>query len=123
MLAKPAAVLLMLCALTAPARADIYPVSGQWGQSSSRAPGAIDCAGKRVIGFSGNQRTDSHGGVPAYRNYSVTAAGPSQYRVIDRFSNAQTSSGSTSYTLRKIDDDHIELKMQGGSTLKLQRCK
>ena len=120
---KLLAILAGAAALSAPALAQNYPVSGNWGQSSSSAPGAIDCGGKRVIGFNGDQRTDSKGGTPAYRNYSVTSDGQSQYRVVDRFSNAQQSSASTSYTLRKIDNDHIEMKMQGGSTLKLQRCK
>ena len=109
--------------LGAPALAGGYPVSGNWGQSSSSAKGAIDCAGKRVIGFNGDQRTDSHSGVPGYRNLSVTSAGSSQYRVVDEFSNAQVKYGRTSYTLRKIDDDHIEMHMQSGGTLKLQRCK
>jgi hypothetical protein len=112
-----------LVAFGAPALAGGYPVSGNWGQSSSSAKGAIDCAGKRVIGFNGEQRTDSHGGVPGYRNYSVTPSGSSQYRVVDEFSNAQVKYGRTSYTLRQIDADHIEMQMQGGSTLKLQRCK
>jgi hypothetical protein len=113
----------LVAVLGTPALAGGYPVSGNWGQSSSSAKGAIDCAGKRVIGFNGDQRTDSHGGVPGYRNFSVTSAGSSQYRVVDEFSNAQVKYGRTSYTLRKIDDDHIEMQMQSGGTLKLQRCK
>ena len=100
-----------------------YPVSGHWGQSSSSANGAIDCAGKRVIAFNGNQRTDSKGGVPAYRNKSVTAESPSSYRVVDEFTTGQISNGSVSYTLRQVDADHIEMQQQQGGTLKLQRCK
>jgi hypothetical protein len=107
--------------LAAPALADNYPVSGKWGQSASSVSGAIDCTGKRVIAFNGNQRTDTAGGVPAYRNRSVTSAG-SSFRVIDEFATGQIS-GRTSFTLRKVDADHIELAMQGGTTLKLQRCK
>ncbi len=112
----------LVAAFCAPAHAGRYPVSGNWGQSSSSAKGAIDCAGKRVISFNGDQRTDSKGGVPAYRNYSVTSDGPAQYRVVDAFSNAQVRDGRTIYTLKLIDRDHIVLQMQGG-TLKLQRCK
>jgi hypothetical protein len=112
----------LAAALIAPAAAGVYPVSGNWGQSTSSAKGAIDCAGRRVIGFNGDQRTDSNGGVPAYRNRTVTSAGPSQFRIVDEFSNAQVSYGRTSYTLRQVDDDHIVMQMQGG-TLKLQRCK
>ncbi len=109
-------------ALCAPAQAGTYPVSGNWGQSSSSAKGSIDCVGKRVISFNGDQRTDSEGGVPAYRNFSVTSNGPSQYRVVDAFSNGQVNNGRTTYTLKLVDVDHIVMQMQGG-TLKLQRCK
>ena len=85
--------------------------------------GAIDCAGMRVIVFNGDQRTDSNGGVPAYRNQSVTPEGLSTYRIVDEFSTGQISAGHTSYALRKIDADHIEMNMQEGGSLKLQRCK
>jgi hypothetical protein len=115
--------LICVSALAAPAAAQSYPVSGQWGQSAGSTKGAIDCSGKRVMSFSGNQRTDSQGGVPAYRNRSVTADGPSQYRVVDEFSNGQVSDGHTSYTLRQVDADHIVLQSQQGGTLTLQRCK
>jgi hypothetical protein len=111
-----------MLALTAPACADDYPVSGRWGQSTDTQQGAIDCAGKRVIGFSGNQRTDSNGGVPAYRNRSVSTDG-SAYRIVDEFTTGQISDAHTSYTLRKIDNDHLEMTQQGGPTLTLQRCK
>ena len=76
-------------ALALPALADNYPVTGPWGQSASSEKGAIDCTGKRVIAFNGNQRTDSKGGVPAYRNKSVTQAGASSYRIVDVFTNGQ----------------------------------
>ena len=114
---------MLLSALAVPALADSYPVSGRWGQSTSSAKGAIDCGDVRVIAFNGNQRTDSQGGVPALRNKSVTATGTSQYRVVDEFSTGQISGGTVNYTLRKIDDDHIEMVMQSGGTLKLQRCQ
>jgi hypothetical protein len=114
----------LLSALVAPAQAQVYPVEGKWGQSSGTEQGAIDCAdSKRVIEFSGNQRTDSNGGVPAYRNQSVVSEGPSNYRITDEFSTGQISSGRTSYTLRKVDPDHVEMSMQDGGSVKLQRCK
>jgi hypothetical protein len=109
-------------ALAAPALAQGYPVSGQWGESNSSQKGPIDCSGRRVIGFNGDQRTDSNGGVPAYRNRSVTKVDNS-YRVTDEFTTGQISNGRTSYTLRQTDADHLEMTQQGGSTLKLQRCK
>jgi hypothetical protein len=52
----------------------------------------------------------------------VSAAGASQYRLVDQFSTEQISSGTINYTLRQIDDDHIEMVMSGG-TPKLQRCQ
>jgi hypothetical protein len=112
---------ILLAVLAVPALADSYPVSGRWGQSASSEKGPIDCSGKRVIAFNGNQRTDSKGGVPAYRNKSVTAAG-SNYRVVDVFTTGQINNARSSYTLRQVDADRIEMSGQGG-TLKLQRCK
>jgi hypothetical protein len=124
MLGKTTAALLTLCALAAPAlAADRYPVFGQWGQSASSEKGAIDCGNTRVIDFKGDQRTDSNGGVPAYRIKSITAEGPSRYHVVDEFTTGQISNGSASYTLQQIDDDHIEINLQQGGMLKLQRCK
>jgi hypothetical protein len=120
----PLATTLALLALAAPAFADAgYPVSGKWGQSSSADKGAVDCSRLRVIEFNGSQRTDSKGGVPAYRNKSVTAEGTSRYRIVDEFTTGQIRSGSLRYTLHQIDDDHIEMNMQPGGLLKLQRCK
>jgi|SRR5665213_340700 len=114
---------LLMTALAAPALAGSYPVSGQWGQSTSADKGPIDCLGKRVITFNGDQRQDSKGGVPAYRNKSVTQAGSTSYRVVDQFTTGQIGNGSVSYTLNKIDDDHIVMQLQQGGTIKLQRCQ
>ena len=114
--------LALLSALASPALAQNYPVSGKWGESSSTEKGAIDCSGKRVIGFNGDTRTDSKGGVPAYRNRSVTPSG-SGYRVVDVFTTGQISNAHTSYDLKQVDADHLEMTQQGGPTLKLQRCK
>jgi hypothetical protein len=114
---------MLLIALSAPGFAASYPVGGKWGQSASSAKGAIDCSKLRVIAFNGDQRTDSKGGVPAYRNKSVSAEGPSSFRVMDVFSTGQINNGSVSYTLRLVDADHIEMNMRPGGVLKLQRCK
>jgi hypothetical protein len=113
---------MLTAALAAPVTAATYPVSGQWGQSASSAKGAIECHGRRVIAFNGDQRTDSAGSIRAFRNRSVTADGPSQYRVVDEFTNGQISDGHTSYTLRQVDADHITLQSPQG-TVTLQRCK
>jgi len=113
---------MLLGALAAPALADSYPIDGKWGQSTSAEKGAIDCAGKRVITFNDGQRTDSKGGVPAYRNKTVTPDGPSRYRIVDEFNTGQIKARAN-LTLRKVDADHIELNLQPGGILKLQRCK
>ncbi|MGI8526913.1 MAG: hypothetical protein ACR2K5_12195 [Pseudolabrys sp.] len=107
-----------------PAFAAGYPVQGRWGESKTAEKGAVDCAGRRVIGFNGEQRTDSRGGVPAYRNVSVTPdGGPATFKIVDEFTNGQVNRGKVTYTLRKVDDDRIELRMQVGGNLTLQRCK
>ena len=113
---------ILMTALAAPALADGYPVSGAWAQSTDSAQGAIVCADKHVITFNGNQRQDNKGGVSAFRNKSVTPLGTSSYRIVDQFSNGQIHNGSVNYTLRQVDADHIEMDMQSGGTLKLQRC-
>jgi len=58
--------------------------------------------------------------VPAFRNKSASAAGASQYSVVDQFCTGQISKGTISCTLRKIDDNDIEMVTSSG-TLKLQR--
>lgn len=113
----------LLVALAAPALADTYPVSGRWGQSASTQKGPIECHGRRVITFSGNQRRDTGGGVPSYRNVSVTPDERAHYRIVDEFTNGPIHAGSVYYTLVMIDADHIALQMQQGGTLTLQRCK
>jgi hypothetical protein len=114
----------LLLALAAPAIADDYPVSGRFGISDWSKKGAIDCTGLRVISFfAGNQRTDSNGGVPAYRNRSVTQQSRGVYRVIDEFSTGQISNAQAIYDLRIVDADRIELDLMPGGPLKLQRCK
>src|SRR5574340_520283 len=100
---------LLAAALATPAIAATDPVSGQWGESTSSAKGPIDCRGLRVMAFDGNQRSDSDGGVPSYRNVSVTAAGASRYRIVDTFANALQSNPHTEYTLTQVDEDHIVL--------------
>ena len=114
---------LLVTALATPALAQSYPVSGKWGESTSSEKGPIDCTdNRRVIDFNGDQRTDSNGGVPEYRNKSVQRVGQSDYRIVDEFSNAQVSAGQSEYTLRKIDSDRIVMN-QSGTALNLQRCK
>jgi hypothetical protein len=123
MILRTGTALLLIAALAAPALADSYPVSGRWGESTSSKKGPIDCTGKRVITFKDEQRFDTGGGVPAYHNKSVRTDGANRWRIVDQFSNGQISAADTSLTLTKVDANHIVLDLQGGHTLKLQRCK
>lgn len=109
--------------VAAPALADPYPVSGKWGVSASTKKGPIDCAKLRVISFNGEQRTDSGGSVPAFRNRSITRDGVDRYQVVDLFTNGMIKNGNVNYTLRLVDADHLELDMQKGGLLKLRKCK
>jgi hypothetical protein len=52
----------------------------------------------------------------------VVPEGPSSFRIVDEFTTGQISAGHTSYILRKVDPDHIELVMEAGA-VKFQRCK
>lgn len=108
--------------LAAPAFAASYPVSGAYGESKTGGKDKVDCRKVRVIDFRGQERTDTAGGVPAYRNVSVTAQGGS-FKIVDEFSNGQVNRGKVTYTLRKVGDDRIELALDKGGTLKLQKCK
>jgi hypothetical protein len=114
---------LLLTAVAAPAFAASYPVSGKWGQTSTSEKGPVDCSKLRIIEFNGDTRTDSNGGVPAYRIKSISAEGSSAYRIVDAFTTGQINNGNAKYTLRQIDADRIEMNMQPGGALKLQRCK
>lgn len=113
---------LALTGLVMPALADTYPVSGRWGVSASTETGLIDCSKLRVIAFDGDRRTDSNS-VPAYRNKSVLADDATHFRIVDEFTAGQSGDAQVSYTLDKIDADHIVLTMQSGGTLNLQRCE
>jgi hypothetical protein len=110
-------------ALAPSAHAGSYPVSGRWGQSTSTEKGPIDCSKLRVITFIGNQRTDSNGGVPGYRNRTVQSVGAGQYRVEDEFSTGQIANAHVNYTLRVVDAETLEMKQEKGGLLKLRKCK
>jgi len=119
----PALAVLVTVTLAAPAFADAYPVSGKWGISTSTEKGPIDCGKLRVIDFNDGQRTDTGGGVPAYRNRTVRPDGTDRYRVEDVFTTGQISNAHVNYTLRKIGDDRLEMNQQKGGLLKLRKCK
>ncbi len=108
---------MLVVALAAPTFAAGYPIAGRWGQSASTEKGAIDCSQLRVIEFKGDQRTDSKGGVPAYRLRTITEESATRFRVTDEFSTGQIRNAHVDYTLQKVDAYHIELSMQPGGVL------
>ena len=120
---KFSAVAAGMLTLAGPAFADQYPVSGRWGSSDWMEKGAIDCDNVRVIEFKGEQRTDSGGGVPAYRNNWVRRTGEGSYRVSDLFTNGQIYKGQVFYELRIADRDRLDMILDRGGVLRLQRCK
>ena len=106
-----------------PTLAGNYPVSGRWGQTTSTEKGPVDCGRLRVIAFNGDQRTDSKGGVPAYRNRTIQTAGAGQFRVVDEFTTGQIGNAKMNYTLRVVDAETLELHLEKGGTLRLRKCK
>lgn len=76
-----------------------------------------------MIAFNGGQRTDSRGGVPAYRNRSIDSTGGGQYRVVDEFTTGQIGNAKMNYTLRIVDTDTVEMILEKGGTLPLRKCK
>ena len=105
------------------AQADNYPIAGRWGVSASTEKGPIDCAKRRVIAFNGNQRTDSGGGVPAYRNRSVQPVGGGNFRIVDVFTTGQISNAQANFTLKIAGPDRADMNQQPGGLLKLRKCK
>jgi hypothetical protein len=102
--------------------AENYPVSGKWTYNDPSGDGPAKECGQRYMEFQGEQRFDKGGGVPSYRNYSVTRDG-NAFQVVDQFATGQINARSN-YRLRQTDADHIELQMQsGGHTIKLRRCQ
>ncbi|RDV04946.1 hypothetical protein [Undibacter mobilis] len=116
------AISLSLLAVT-PAAATNYPIDGRWGVTASTQKGPIDCSKLRVITFNGSQRTDSGGGVPAFRNHSIQSNGSSDFRIVDVFTTGQISNGQAKYTLKIIEADRVEINQQPGGVLKLRKCK
>jgi hypothetical protein len=112
------AVIVLLMSASA-VRAD-YPVAGLWTYENPSAAGAALTCGARYMNFRGRDRLDTGGSVPAYRNVSVTGTAPA-YRIVDEFFTVQIR-GRMSYTLRMIDDDHIEIVSERSGRTRLRRC-
>ncbi|MBV9954855.1 MAG: hypothetical protein JOZ70_06365 [Pseudolabrys sp.] len=122
MTAKMILCALAVTALASPVLAASYPISGAWGESKTSGNDKVDCTKVRVMDFRGEQRTDTGGSVHAYKNVSVTPSGSNAWKVADTFANGQIRNARVIYTLKKIGDDRLELALDKGGTIKLQRC-
>lgn len=105
------------------AAAGNYPIDGRWGVTASTEKGRVDCSKLRVLAFNGDQRTDSGGGVPAFRNLTIQSAGGRDFRIVDVFTTGQTSNAQAKYTLKIVEPDRVEINQQPGGVLKLRKCK
>jgi hypothetical protein len=99
-----------------------YPVSGRWTYDHAMESGPAKNCGARKMEFQGERRLDSVGGVPEYRNLTVSQTSPSSYQVVDEFFTVQIR-GRMEFTLRIVDPDHIEIHLvRAGKTFTLRRC-
>jgi|HubBroStandDraft_6_1064221.scaffolds.fasta_scaffold207114_3 hypothetical protein len=105
-----------------PGTAAEYPVSGRWSYQQQTENGP-SCSGP-TMEFNGNRRLDSGGSsAPDYRNLSVDQIDRSVYKVVDTMFTGPVQ-GQVSYTLRVLDDDHIEMDLQPSrGVVTLERCK
>jgi hypothetical protein len=108
--------------LVVPSTAAEYPVSGRWSYQPQTENGP-SCPGP-TMEFSGGRRLDSGGSsAPDYRNLSVDQIDRSVYKVVDTMFTGPVQ-GQVSYTLRVLDDDHIEMDLQPSRrVVTLERCK
>jgi hypothetical protein len=100
---------------------DTYPVSGRWTYKNVGDKGPSQDCKDPTMDFRGAQRLDKGGGVPQYRNVSVTKNSPTDYQVVDEFFTVQIR-GRVTYGLRIVDDDHLQIDTSG-KTITLRRCQ
>ena len=101
--------------------AQSYPVTGKWTYEDTGGEGPARDCGKRYMDFQGERRFDTGGGVPDYRNRSVSGDGD-EYRLSDEFNTGQIRA-RVDYNIRRVDNDRIELKLPYNKTVKLRRCQ
>jgi len=101
--------------------AQSYPVTGKWTYDDTGGDGPAKDCGNRYMDFRGERRFDTGGGVPDYRNRSVTQDGD-DYRLVDEFNTGQINA-RLNYNIRRVDKDRIELKLPANKTVKLRRCE
>ena len=101
--------------------AQSYPVTGKWTYEDTGGEGPARDCGKRYMDFQGERRFDTGGGVPDYRNRSVSGDGD-EYRLSDEFNTGQIRA-RVDYNIRRVDNDRIELKLPYNKTVRLRRCQ
>ena len=101
--------------------ADPYPVSGKWTYENTDGEGPARDCGSRTMEFAGERRFDKGGGVPDYRDRTITQDGD-DYRLTDEFDTGQIRA-RVDYNIRRVGKDHIELRLPRNKTVKLRRCE
>jgi hypothetical protein len=97
-------------------------VSGEWTYETPSEKGRAKSCGVRHMKFDGNMRYDTGSGAPEYKNVSVRQSDRNTWRVVDQFFTGMIL-GNVSYTLRQLDEDHIEIALDMGGTIwLLRRC-
>jgi hypothetical protein len=105
------------------AAGETYPVSGRWTYQNFSGAGPSDACREPIMEFRGDYRSDTSGGVADFRNVSLTQTGTSSFELRDLFLTAPNVRGHVTYTLRLIDEDHIEIYIpMAGKTARLRRC-
>ena len=106
-----------------PARADTYPVSGFWTYRSAAEKGPAQTCDTPTMEFRGDRRFDTMGGVPDFRNVRIARLDASTFALNDLFLTWPNVRGNVYYSLRLIDEDHIEIEIpRAGTTFLLRRC-
>ena len=110
-------------AAAAPALADTYPVSGLWTYRSASENGPAQMCDRPTMEFRGDRRFDTSGGVPDFRNVRIARLDASTFALNDLFLTWPNVRGNVYYSLRLIDEDHIEIDIpRAGRTFLLRRC-
>ena len=105
------------------ALADTYPVSGLWTYRSASDKGPAQTCDRPTMEFRGDRRFDTSGGVPDYRNVRIERLDTSSFALNDLFLTWPNVRGNVYYSLRLIDEDHIEIDLpMAGRTFLLRRC-
>ncbi len=116
-----ACVITMLGLPATPGFAATYPISGKWTYENASVAGPARECGSAYMEFRGVQRIDTGGRVPQFRIVAVSGSAPS-WLVVDEFVAVQIR-GRVSYTLRILDVDHVELRIEAaGKRILLRRC-